>query len=251
MLLGDFLGFEGREEALRKIIRFNMERRTPMFYRTNDLIHSLRVHLLVKDIGSVLSETYGEEIDIDKTLTLALVHDDAEIITGDIQLYDKERMTPEQLAEVDANEERAIEELARRWPEKVREFFYRELLHHSLRKDCLEAQVVSYCDKVDGFCESLHEVFAGNPKFLGTARAYVTRIRDFPRKFPILNKLIPRRHPLLNMPVELEIDNILANGDFHGVESVDRQTGISHYDRWKQITVENFGYSPLIEVKER
>jgi len=90
-LKADFDGFYGREEKLKGILRYNMERRTPMFYRTNLLLHCQRVNLLVEDILEIVSESC-ENFNSDKALTLALVHDDAEIVTGDVQLYYKEKM---------------------------------------------------------------------------------------------------------------------------------------------------------------
>jgi len=86
----NFEGFNGRDKKLRDIIRFNMERFTPMFYRTNLLLHSQRVYLLVRDIMPVILPVYDDELNAEKALTLALIHDDAEIITGDVELYRKE-----------------------------------------------------------------------------------------------------------------------------------------------------------------
>ena len=107
----DFAGFDGREEKLQKIIRYNMERRTPMHYRTNDLIHSKRVHLLVNDILPTIAPIYNNGLNPSKALTLALVHDDAEILTGDVQLYYKDRMSLEQLTELKLKEKQAIEDM--------------------------------------------------------------------------------------------------------------------------------------------
>lgn len=222
-----------------------------MFYRTDDLIHSRRVCLLVNDISEIAESKLGDTFNREKALRLALVHDDAEIITGDVQLYKKDRMTEAQLEEVHVNEARAIEVLSRIWPENFGPFSYRDLLYHSLRKDCVEAQVVSYCDKVDAYGESLHEVLAGNPKFRGPAKAYVNRIRRFPDKFPDLAKIFPLHHSLLAWPQEIDVDAMAGNGRFHDSDSIKVRTGIPHYDRWKEITIENFGLSPLIEVKER
>ena len=81
--------FSDREKKLSSIIRFDMKRFDPMFYRTNLLIHSKRVYSLVKEIIPHLKSVYGDELDSEKALSLALVHDDAELVTGDVQLYDK------------------------------------------------------------------------------------------------------------------------------------------------------------------
>ena len=246
----DFAGFDGREEKLQKIIRYNMERRTPMHYRTNDLIHSKRVHLLVNDILPTIAPIYNNGLNPSKALTLALVHDDAEILTGDVQLYYKDRMSLEQLTELKLKEKQAIEQLSKNWPEKIDNFSYKELLCHALYKNCLEAQVVSYCDKIDGFCEAVHEIYAGNQKFTGSAVAYVKKLNQFPEKFPLLNKIIPSNHPFLVLPKELNLENMPKETRFHTLETIKNLSGISHYDRWKELTIKYFGAALLLEVKE-
>lgn len=246
-----FEGFDGREEVLQKIIRYNMPQRTPMFYRTNLLLHSKRVNLLVNDVAQIFKQNYRDLFDVDKALTLALVHDDAEIVTGDVQLYYKERMSPEQLKEVANAEARAIEVLANRWPKDIKGFNYRSLLLHALNKDCLEAQVVSYCDKIDAYCEALHEVFAGNYHFNEPAVNYVRRINELPVKFPFLKICVPFQHPLLSLPQDVDVDNILQNGTFHTSESIGNITGLSHYDRWKELTIYHLGIECLVTIKER
>ena len=243
-------GFNGREEKLREIIRFNMKRFTPMFYRTNLFFHAQRVYLLVEDMLPSVLPVYDGELDPEKALTLTLVHDDAEIITGDVQLYHKDRMTPEELAKIDEQEAEAIEELARSWPQEINGFSYKGLLYHALKKDCLEAQVVSYADKVDAFCECLHELHAGNKLFIGPAINYIKIIKAFPDKFPSLAKMLPTKHPLLVLPDELDIGEIVENGGIHSQESIGRKTGLPYYDRWKELTIRYIGVEPLITIKE-
>lgn len=248
----DFSGFAGRDEKLEKIIRYNMDRRTPMFYRTNLLIHSQRVALILADISEEVSKAYKEEFNYKKALTLALVHDDAEIVTGDIQLYHKDRMSDEELKKIHKNELKGINSLSSIWPSEINGFQYKSLLMNALNKNCLEAQIVSYCDKVDAFCECLHEVYAGNSKFTGPAKDYIDKIRGFPVKFPSLKKLLfgKLEHSLLTFPKDLDIEKILKEGKFHTIESIGKISGISHYDRWKELTIKNFGEDVLINVKE-
>lgn len=248
----DFSGFAGRDEKLEKIIRYNMERRTPMFYRTNLLLHSRRVAVLLGDIMDDVTTVYGAEFNSDKALTLALVHDDAEIVTGDVQVYYKDRMSGKELDNVHENELKGIHILCSIWPSEVNGFSYKGLLLNALNKNCLEAQVVSYCDKVDAFCECLHELYACNKKFQGPAKDYIDKIRGFPVKFPSLKKLLfgKLEHSLLTFPKDLDIEKILKEGKFHTIESIGKISGISHYDRWKELTIKNFGEDVLINVKE-
>ncbi|MBX4196443.1 HD domain-containing protein [Candidatus Pacearchaeota archaeon] len=247
----DFTGFNGREEKLRTIIRYNIPQRTPMHYRTNDLLHTNRVAVLVEDITPILTQEYGLEFNAEKAFTLAHVHDDAEIITGDVPLYYKDRMTQQQLDEVARNEENAIHELSALWPSTINGFSYTGLLQNALCKDVLEAHVVSYCDKLDALCECLHEVHAGNKRFLGNLRSYLEKLSRFPEKFPSLRKIVDRSHPFLLPLAPADVEKIVENGCFHTEESVRSPTGIPHYDRWRELTIEHFGISPLVCVLEK
>ena len=244
-----FEGFYGREEGLVKILRFNADMRTPMFYRTNDLLHAQRVRVLVQDMLPSILDVLGSSFDDEKALLIAEVHDDPELITGDVLLYSKERMTEEQLEEVKREEKSAISELASRWPKYVGRFDYSELLHHSSNKDCLEAQVVSWADKLDGYCESLHEVCAGNPRFLGPAESYVTRIAELLKKYPDLNVMVDK-HTLFRLPQKINLRELVQPGKYHTEESVMTPTGLPHYDLWRELTIEYFGIENLVSLRE-
>ena len=242
--------FVGRKEDLLKIIRFNMERRTPMFYRTNDYIHSKRVRAIAEEFLPAAVEVYGDRLNPEKLLILAEVHDDAEIITGDIQGYDKDRMTPEQLAKIKQDETQAIPTLAARWPKTANGFEYAGLLINAANKDCLEAQLVSWADKTDAYCESMHEVQAGNKRFIGTTRDYATvKFAKLLKEFPELREA-QGKHPLFTIPSEVNLDAIMRNGRYHTAESVRIQTGIPHYDIWRKITIEKLGIEHLTQIKE-
>ena len=241
-------GFEGREEALEKITRFSLY--DVMFYRTDLLMHSQRVYWLVKDILPKAKEVYGEELDEDKVLALAVVHDDAEIITGDIQLADKLEMLEKEVAEVDANEAKAIEELAECWPKTFQNYDYRSLLYHVRDKDCLEAQLVSLADKLDAYCEALHEIYAGNGLFKDPVEVYTKLLGEFSTKFPLLARLLPSAHPLLEEAPTISIDTIIAHGAPHTKKSLMEDSGISQYERWKHLTIEHLGWEALTERKE-
>jgi len=245
-----FERFIGREERLQSIIRFNDPTFSVMFYRTNLLIHSSRVYVILEDLIPELVLAYGLILNVKKMLLLALVHDDAEIITGDIQLYRKEQMSPAELADIAAAEAIAIEKLVARWPSHIEEFSYRELLYHALRKDCLEAQLVSYADKVDGFCESLHELHAGNERFTRPVNLYVRRLKEFSEKFPILRKILSGKHSLLQTPIHIDAARIIAEAKYHTQESITKRTCSPHYDRWRELTVTHFGINALINKKE-
>jgi len=242
------IDFPGRKEALLKVIRFF--KYTPMFYRTNLFLHERRVHAILKEILPIAEKVFPE-FNSEKALALALVHDDAEILTGDVQLSDKLKMTEEEIASLDEKESAAIEGLSKRWGDDAFGFSYKELMYHALKKDCIEAEVVSYADKMDAYCEALHELFSGNKLFVSAVELYTKVIGDFTKKFPRIANIVPNPHAFLKIPEYGDFNAIAENGKLQNASSVEKETVMPHYNLWKKISVDNFGISVLIDVLEK
>lgn len=235
-----------REEKLREIERFSFF--DVFFYRSNLWHHQLRVFLLVRELEPLITKLLPQ-CDTKKAQVLALVHDDAETITGDIQLGHKQNMTTKELHQVDKDEADAIEILAGKYPKEICGYNYRELLTHALHKDCIEAQVVSYVDKLDAYCESLHEVFAGNIPVIRSVMTYIVILNSFGEKFPELKPLVKSKEsPLTDVFDSMATDSskaIYENYSHlnkpHTAESVKQNTEIRAYNRWKELVLENLG----------
>lgn len=239
----DFLsGFEGREKELERVIRYDIY--TVMYYRTNLAIHSPRVAAQVLELADQLHEVFGDQFVPDRAVTTALVHDDAEVVFGDIQAGNKSKMTEAQLAEVAAAEKAAIIKIGERWPTHVGEYVYTDLLHSAATVDTLEAKIVKFIDKFDAFGEALHEVYAGNTCFTtnvvneyGTIPIppdyYVSWITKFHSENPELAGKLAAIAPLFTIPKTLNWEEIALNSKPHTGESLDRPSGYPHYDWWK------------------
>ncbi len=248
MVGANFIGFEGREQGLQKIKRFR--RIKVMFYRTNVLFHSMRVPLILQEFLPIAEKEFGSRLDSKKAITMAYMHDDIEVETDDLQLYYKLRMGEDELAKHRKKEVQAIENLAARWPKMLNGYSYRQLLLHVLDKDCLEAQLVSYADKIDAFCESLHELFAGNRLFPIAVQDYLNVLPTLPVKFPELAKIVPGRHAFLQPIPEVNFEKILSRGRPHDESTIKQDSGIAQYEAWKKLTVQKLGLRPLIEKVE-
>jgi 5'-deoxynucleotidase YfbR-like HD superfamily hydrolase len=242
----DFAGFEGRKKELLAKERYIHEKTPMMIYRTNLWMHSLRVLWHLEAIADEIRAVYGQGFDMQWARTYAIVHDDAEIITGDVQLYDKERMTVEELDSVEKNEERAIDILCERFPETLNGYSYRNLLEAALTKPTIESQVVSYCDKFDGASEAWHEVWAGNKPFLQAARDYIQRFEEFPTKYQGLNPLLRRNHPMF-LPPNFDFDSV--KGQDHK-DRIFQTSGYAPYDFWKRTIILRGEISSLLIHKE-
>lgn len=236
-----FKNFTGREDDLRSITRYSLY--DVMFYRTNLLTHSERVAALVRAINPAAMRAFGADYDPKKAEIMAHVHDDAEIIFGDVQAGNKSRMTKEQLAAVHAAEKSAIDEIANRFPTSVGGYSYKQLLSETADKDTTEAQIVCYADKYDAMGEAMHEIYAGNQRFatnvVNEFGSIPTPLEYYADYFANVRRKLPRIGVLLDTaeaifaPVEMPpFREIVQNGTPHTVESLKIPTQQIHYDNW-------------------
>ena len=234
--------FKGRKEALEKVIRYAPL--SPMFYRTNLHIHTHRLSWMVEDALPLFSQAYPE-LEPLKLRILARVHDDPEIITGDIVYSKKRRMTTQEKAQLLNQEARAIETLAHRWPKEIQGYAYKTLLLSASRKDCLETVLLSYLDKIDAWCESLHELYAGNTRFhypedVEKPPVAGSTMKQFPKLFPVIKRVYLRgaHHPFFQPIPSINKETVLSTGAPHTIATISTPSGIPHYDHWKKLTLD-------------
>lgn len=218
-----FKDFHNRETKLRAITRYSSY--PVMFYRTNLWTHSKRVAWITKAIAPGAQNVWSD-FNLEKAILMALCHDDQEIIMGDILAGNKAKMSAEQLAEVAKIEADAIDQITAQFPEKIGNYTYKELLTEIAEIKTPEAIVVKYADKMDGFGEGLHEVFANNPHFktnlkneYGVIPTPCEYYLDYFKKF---TKNLPTSKTWLNT----------AKGDFMNTIELD-----SIYNSWKELTL--------------
>ncbi len=243
---------ESRKNNLEKLYRYGYF--DVLFYRSNLWNHSYRVLWLLEEIAPIAKKYL--KIDMEKARALALVHDDAEIITGDIPSQEKETRSLEKEETSMKEELKAINELEKIYPKKINGYSYRQLLLHSAKKDCIEAQLVSYVDKIDAFCESLHEVYAGNIILMRSVVFYSRTIPFLPIKYPDLKPLLESKgSPLLDISGQISPDEIKA-GKYknlnkpHTKKSLQINTDFPFYKTWKQVLIKRGKTNWLIKQKE-
>jgi hypothetical protein len=131
-----------RKEKLESIYRYHYF--DTLFYRSNLWMHSHRVLWLLEELAPVAQKYVT--FDLEMARTYALVHDDAEMVTGDIQAIEKARMTKQESEELEKKELEAVEALVKDYPKEINGYSYKGLLDHAAKKDCIEAKLVSYVD---------------------------------------------------------------------------------------------------------
>lgn len=253
----DFSEFPAeREQKLKDIYRFSLFE--TFFYRSNLWMHTHRVFWLIEELLPVAQKYL--QIDPEKTRVLALVHDDAEMITGDHQAGTKARMSTAELSQLDNEEEQAIGILSEKFPKQIHGYSYKELLLEALNKDSVEAQLVSYADKIDAQCESLHEVLAGNISALRSIMFYTCAFALFPKKLPKLEPLFENKEsPLtyltdVTTPEKAFSNNFIHLNKPHTEESLTKDTDFPFYNTWRRLVLEkggNEGKSWLLAQRER
>lgn len=249
------LGFDGREKELSKIERYIHNITPVMFYRTNNLIHSKRVRFHLENSSKEISSVYGDSFDFDYARTLAEVHDDGEIITGDFQLHDKENMDKKELETLEQEELKAIPEIINMYGNFANGFDYEYLLLDAKRKGSLEARFVSFFDKFDAAGEACHEVWAGNKYFIfpiggkdGEEGGYIRRLNEFPKKYLNMGPFFSEFPGYLPKPFDFE--SATNNGELHTEKSLKKDSGFPLYERWKNTIIKNEGIENLIKQIE-
>jgi len=247
------LSWKHREENLRKIKRYG--KFAVMFYRTNDLIHSQRVCSIVREVSPFIKSLYPDYA-MKKAELIATHHDDHELVLkgGDISLQLKLMMSEEELHSLQQDELAAVDLLSENFPKKVKGYNYKQLLHHAIFKDCLEAQLVSYIDKVDGYCEAIHENLACNPIFMEPIINYdLKTFGDLHKKFPLLREAFNSNHNFFDFAV-VDLLDFFKNGKeaprLHTEKNLKRKASIPQYELWKHISIKTFGVGPLVNQVE-
>lgn len=267
-----YLTWEKRPHDLAGVARYAPMK--VMYLRSNDGTHVQRVEALVQEpqILDLVSELYP---DLDRVLVRvqARHHDDPEVYPklGDVTLQAKLIMNADQLGDHQKKEIIAAREVAagyatKRGPRMVRGYPLLDLYYHAIFKDCMEAQLVSVVDKMDGFCEALHELLAGNTPFAEPVINYLTKTFALNRllhKYRLISKVFldPRNPFVVADPEDPEDGKSVAQlGDLyerktcnakpHTPETVMANTHIPMYELWKRVTIKHFGMEALIGQRE-
>ncbi|PIT86438.1 MAG: hypothetical protein COU33_03170 [Candidatus Magasanikbacteria bacterium CG10_big_fil_rev_8_21_14_0_10_43_6] len=242
----DTTAFVGRKEKLIAIQRYAKFPR--MLYRTNLWTHTHRMSWLVEAVGPAVQHVYPT-FNIERARTMAFVHDDIEMIIGDIMFGAKLNMSKEDMDTLHATELAAVKTLAKQFPKIIHGYSYQEVMerYETLAHDDIEAQVVKYIDKFDALGESAHELFAGNDVFLHgysevtlpPIESLMTFFTPVSTTYPLLQKLVGR-HPLFD-PISLpDTAALVKNGTPHTNTTLTQPTSYPPYTLWRD-TILTYG----------
>lgn len=118
----------------------------------NDAEHSWAVALECMLMTELIEEETGKKVDLKKVLMMALVHDLAEIVTGDTKTWDDKARTNKE-----EKERKAIQELTGLLPDKLKDTL-QNLWEECEKKETIEAKIVKSIDRMDPV---IHRVVTG------------------------------------------------------------------------------------------
>lgn len=248
------LVWKEREADLKKVLRFHdpKHRFEVMFYRTNLLVHTQRVPLIIEELIP-MAINHCTSFDPKLALLIGKHHDDPELVAkrGDMSFQLKLKMEEEdhtglQRATLKREEIQAINKIARFYPSRIEGYSFKEILMHALLKDRFEAQIHSLADKWEGCCESLHEGFAGNTVFFEPVLNYYFKFfTERHERLPLLKSLFKEgfQNPFLQFPT-FSLMELFDKGKRpttpHTKELLALNSNIPAYEAWKRITLEGF-----------
>lgn len=180
--MNEFFAYMAR---LRLIRRWSLMRNTQP---ENDAEHSLQVAMIAHALAVLAKERYGRDVDPEHVVTLAVYHDVAEVLTGDLPTPVKYHS--DYLREAYASvEEAATDRLVRMLPEALRPTMEPCLTE----RGTLAMRLVKAADRISAYVHCLEEQRAGNREFDAAAERILASIQaiDLPEVQDFMKECVP------------------------------------------------------------
>ena len=180
--MNEFFAYMAR---LRLIRRWSLMRNTQP---ENDAEHSLQVAMIAHALAVMARERYGRDVDPEHVVTLAVYHDAAEVLTGDLPTPVKYHS--DHLREAYASvEEAATDRLVRMLPDALRPAMEPALTE----RGTLSMRLVKAADRISAYVHCLEEQRAGNREFDAAAERILASIQaiDLPEVRDFMETCVP------------------------------------------------------------
>ena len=159
-------------------------------YSENIQEHSLRVALFAHALAVIKNRLFGGTVSPERVATLALYHDAAEVLTGDLPAPVK-HFNPEIKAAFREIETAADKKLFEMVPAALRDDYRPYLLGDPA--DVGSRQLVEAADKLCAYVKCLEEIAAGNPEFSRAEKTLRETLEaiDLPEVRYFLERFVP------------------------------------------------------------
>lgn len=180
--MNEFFAYMAR---LRLIRRWSLMRNTQP---ENDAEHSLQVAMVAHALAVLARDRYGRDVDPEHVVTLAVYHDAAEVLTGDLPTPVKYHS--DHLREAYASvESAATDRLVRMLPDALRPAMEPALTE----RGTLSMRLVKAADRISAYVHCLEEQRAGNREFDAAAERILASIQtiDLPEVRDFMETCVP------------------------------------------------------------
>lgn len=159
-------------------------------YPENIQEHSLRVALFAHALAIIRNRLFGGTVSPERVATLALYHDAAEVLTGDLPAPVK-HFNPEIKTAFREIEAAAEGKLFGMVPSALQDDYRPYLL--GAPSDVVSRRLVEAADKLCAYVKCLEEIAAGNPEFSRAEKALRETIEaiDLPEVRYFLDRFVP------------------------------------------------------------
>ncbi len=140
--------------------------------------HTMQVAVIAHALCTIENKIYGGELDAEKAAVIALYHETAEVVTGDLP-------TPVKYYDADINraykniEHRAEQQLIDTLPEELKDAFK---VYVQPDKDSREYRIMKCADKMSALIKCVEELAVGNNEFKSAYEGTLKELQSAPEK---------------------------------------------------------------------
>ena len=180
--MNEFYAYMARMKLIR---RWSLMRNTQP---ENDAEHSLQVAMIAHALAVMGRDRYGRRADPEHVVTLAVYHDAAEVLTGDLPTPVKYH-SDDLRAAYSQVEDAAVEKLTAMLPEELRG----EIAPCLRETDTEAARLVKAADRISAYVHCMEEQRAGNREFDAAAERILQSIHEMalPEVEDFLRECVP------------------------------------------------------------
>jgi len=166
--------FFNTERKLDRIIRFSAQMRIKDESVAEHSFHTAFYAMILADLEEKI---FGNKVNKEKTLEIALLHDIEECLTGDI-IHSFKFINKSLSDKIEEMGQKFLESFMENLPEKFRKE-YMDFWKESRDKKTIEGKIVDAADKLEGLIYSLNEFNLGNKDFKKIILSYKKLLKAY------------------------------------------------------------------------
>ncbi len=179
---------------MKYIQRWSLMRNTQI---ENIQEHSLQVGMIAHALALIANELFGEELNADRIMTLAVYHEASEVITGDLPTPIK-YFNPKIRQEYGAIESVAEEKLLEMLPDALRPAYETIVA----QEDGTEHDYVKAADKISAYLKCVEELKTGNKEFERASESIRRELERYEARIPAVKYFMETFEPSFHLTLD-------------------------------------------------